>query len=244
MTLRPLFYRRLIRRLAGVPLSPSQVESSLCLMGDLNRWGWSESLSSGPTIGGAPVPWLSYAAVIWMWRLLAGDERVLEVGAGNSTRWFAERAAHVVSVESSYEWYARLSEDKPTNVELVFQDARDPVAYIAQLEALSERHGPFDIIVIDGGPDRVTATVRAASHLKETGIIVLDNSDVSEYQPAVSHLADTGFRRLDFFGPSPGSRYLQCTSVFSRDFDRWLARAGSTVLPVPMYEEPRRLFRT
>ena len=72
---------------------------------------------------------VSYAAVVWMWRLLAGDERVLEVGAGNSTRWFAERAAHVVSVESSHEWYARLSEDKPTNVELVFQDARDPVAY-------------------------------------------------------------------------------------------------------------------
>jgi protein-L-isoaspartate O-methyltransferase len=178
-----------------------------------------------------------------MWNLLSGTERVLEFGAGNSTFWFAARAAQVVSLEHSPDWYAQFTRSKPPNVQLMFVDDSNAARYLEDARLASERFGPFDIILIDGGPDRVAATIQSHSHLQDNGMVILDNSNVSEYQPAVSFLMEAGFYRQDFFGPNPGSRYLSCTSVFSRNFDHWLARQRAAVLPIPFFEDLNSPFR-
>jgi hypothetical protein len=236
--------KRLTRRIRGLPLTPTKLEAAACLLGDLNRWGWATSLGRGPTIGGEEVPWITYPAIVWMWDLLTGAEQVLELGAGSSTTWFARRSARVVSLEHSPLWYNQLVESKPANVELIFLDASDTAAYLREVCSACERYGPFTVILVDGGPDRVSATVETSSHLQHGGLLLLDDSHVSDYQGAVSFLADAGFQRLDFFGPSPGSRYLSCTSVFSRDLGSWFRRRRGYVRPVPFYENPDSPFRS
>lgn len=236
--------RRIHRGTRGIPRSPKQAEAAACLLGDLNRWGWANSLGRPPTINHEPVPWITYPAMVWLWGLLSGDERVLELGAGNSTLWFAARATQVISLEHSPDWYAHFAESLPPNVELLFVDGSSTAGYQEDLRLATKRFGPFDIILIDGGPDRVAATIESSSSLQDDGMIILDNSDFSKYQPAVTFLNEVGFHRLDFFGPAPGSRYLLCTSVFSKSFEHWLSRQSGSVLPVPFFENMDYPFRS
>ncbi len=194
-------------------------------------------------ISNEPVPWITYPAIVWMWGLLNGTERVLELGAGSSTYWFAERSAKVLSLEHSINWYEQIINSKPANVQLTLVDGSDVEAYLEGVRAACDQFGPFDIILVDGGPDRVSAAIETYAYLQDNGILLLDNSDASEYQPAVSFLAEAGLHRLDFFGPAPGSKYLSCTSAFSRDFGPWLGRQRPTVLPLPFYEDQDHPFR-
>lgn len=234
---------RVRRRANGLPRSLKQAEAALCLLGDLNRWGWRSSLGGSPTIAGEMVPWITYPAIVFIWNLLSGDERVLELGAGSSTMWFAERVHSVLSLETSASWFQKLQAIKPPNVELVLVEEESRDSYLACLREILGESSFFDVVLVDGGPDRVASATDCATHVKDDGLLILDNSDVSAYQSVVSYLAGNGFDRLDFFGPAPGSRYLSCTSMFSKDFGSWLARQPATVLPVPFFESFRSPFR-
>lgn len=75
--------------------------------------------------------------------------------------------------------------------------------------------GHFDVIVVDGMA-RVLTTWVAARQLGPEGIIIFDNSDREEYQPAYDYLKSQGFVRIDFWGLGPINRYEWCTSIFTR----------------------------
>jgi hypothetical protein len=53
--------------------------------------------------------------------------------------------------------------------------------------------------------------------LSSEGVIVFDDTDRSDYDPAYSFLKEYGFKRLDFVGLSPGSFHENSTSVFYRE---------------------------
>lgn len=55
--------------------------------------------------------------------------------------------------------------------------------------------------------------------IKSDGIIIFDNSDRKMYRDGLTHLMNTGFRRLDFFGLIPSYLYRNCTSIFYRNDD-------------------------
>src|SRR4051794_8733898 len=65
-----------------------------------------------------PIPWYTYPA----FDFLAGKDyvgrRVLEFGAGHSTLWWMKRAAEVVAIEGSEDWYNHLKAIVAKNVRL------------------------------------------------------------------------------------------------------------------------------
>src|ERR1700676_3563930 len=65
--------------------------------------------------GGLPIPWYTYPCIdLLATRDLSGC-RVLEAGAGNSTLWWARKAAFVHSLEEDRGWYEELGKRVPSN---------------------------------------------------------------------------------------------------------------------------------
>lgn len=119
-----------------------------------------------------PRPWISYAAQARIARFCAGRRvRMLEFGSGKSTRWYADRAASLVSVENDPAWHRLVA---PEIAGLAHVDYR-----LASNEADYSRpdvDGPIDLVMIDGAwRDRCAEF--ALARLAPGGMIYLDNSD-------------------------------------------------------------------
>ena len=70
------------------------------------------------------------------------------------------------------------------------------------------------MIVVDHSGDRVAAVNMALEHLAPSGMIILDNSDRSEYHPALHLLGGAGFSGVDFRGLGPINAFSSSTSIF------------------------------
>lgn len=77
--------------------------------------------------------------------------------------------------------------------------------------------GHYDLIVADGMA-RGLSLFLAAEVVADEGFLVLDNSDRWQYNAFQQYLADSGFGRVDFWGPGPINDIAWCTSFFSRSF--------------------------
>lgn len=87
---------------------------------------------------------------------------------------------------------------------------REFTAYAAEIE----KHEPFDIVVVDSMARSLCAWM-AGHFVKAGGLIVFDNTDRWQYNAGYQALADLGFGRIDFVGPSPMNVYENWTSIFS-----------------------------
>jgi hypothetical protein len=119
----------------------------------------------------------------------------------------------VVSVEADPVWFARLGREKPPNVSLclVKNDLSDVEQYLA---------GRFsDVIVIDG-LDRYRCAERSLNRMAPNGAIILDDSQrhygptTNQGQGCIGLFREAGWRRIDFYGYSPGNSLQHCTSLF------------------------------
>lgn len=92
--------------------------------------GWVESVRCGEARDlHGPVPWITYCATHYLSRIVQADYCVLEFGAGNSTRWWAERVSEVVSVEHDPNWADAVRRCNLANVTLVERAMGDPVSF-------------------------------------------------------------------------------------------------------------------
>ena len=71
----------------------------------------------------------------------------------------------------------------------------------------------YDIIIVDGR-DRVNCCLNSVLKLKPSGVIVLDDSDRIAYSKGINGLLEQGFRKIDFWGISPGYINKKCTTIF------------------------------
>lgn len=119
-----------------------------------------------------PRPWISYAAQAEIARFCAGRRvRMLEFGSGKSTRWYAQRVASLVSVESDPAWHRLVAPDVAHLAHVDYRLAADEAGYCRP-----EVEGPFDLVMIDGGwRDRCAEF--ALARLAPGAMIYLDNSD-------------------------------------------------------------------
>jgi predicted O-methyltransferase YrrM len=138
---------------------------------------------------------------------------ILEWGSGQSTLWWATRAARVVSFESDREWFDRVEKGISKNVtlELVDDDLTRLPAWLFGMK--------FDLIVVDGLNRFLCARV-SQQLLAEGGAIILDDAE-QFYAPygdnrhvIVDFMRENGFSRADFFGHAPAVIRRHCTSVF------------------------------
>jgi predicted O-methyltransferase YrrM len=229
---------RIRQRMRGLPRSIAEVNRSLQHLASLRALGWHQSLRRQVSIDaeGRFLPWYTYPCIEWLAGRLQATDVVFEFGAGSSTLWYGQRVARVIAVEHDPAWFSRLADVAPTNVELELrQAASDEVwklepesavsAYVGVIERFPARF--FDVVVVDG-MERLTCVRSALPHLKDDGLLILDNSDRPAYRPAVEYLADQGMGRIDFFGFTPGLGVPSCTSVFAQAFGRWVT-VGSTI---------------
>lgn len=159
-------------------------------------------------------PWWGKSVIDLVSKKLKDSMRVFEWGMGNSTLFWSQYVAEVVSIESDIEWYNRMTEIIPSNVRAEYCLLEYGGEYCQKI--LNEEK-QFDIILIDGR-DRVRCAYNSVVKLKEDGVIIWDNTEREEYQSGYDFLKEQGFKQLELesiiYGiPGAGD----CTSIFYRE---------------------------
>jgi len=159
-------------------------------------------------------PWWGKSIIDLVIPKLNKDMRVFEWGMGNSTLFWSQYVAEVVSVESDLEWYGKMREIVPNNVFPRYYKLEYNGEYC---RAILDEQGEFDIILIDGR-DRVRCAYNSLEKLKGNGIIIWDNTERAYYEEGYGFIKSHGFKQLELssiiYG-SPGTE--DYTSVFYRE---------------------------
>jgi len=169
----------------------------------LFEYGFVFNPKHSATFGQERSPMYSVHGVEYLNSLDLTWARVFEFGSGGSTVWWSKRALSVTSIETSREWYTKLSKIVPENTQL-HHYTNNPARAIQDFE------GKFDVIVIDGGFSRYHSAVSSLgigfgnnSKLAKGGFIFLDDSTM--YTSASKLLRENGLIQVDFHGPKSGS---------------------------------------
>ncbi len=183
--------------------------------GYLRESGWLQSMACGEVVGenGEPIPWLTYPALDFLCERVCHSMAVFEYGSGNSTLWWGERVYKLVSCEHDKEWYAEFFPRVPEKTTYLLRRYKGGSEDYAR--EITHYRKMFDILVIDGR-ERVKCAINGLQSLRDSGVILWDNTDRKEYQEGYDYLQASGFRRLDFWGIGPLSTKKWCTSVFYR----------------------------
>lgn len=148
------------------------------------------------------LPWIESGAIKMLDAFLTKDMAVLEIGAGSSTGWFAQRVKVVESFESNECWHEVVSDDLKErnigNVKLRYE----PDYPKNGLPKFAEVVGKvlFDTILIDGETHgRENIIDYAISHIKKGGLIVLDDAQrVELYAKGMAKLDAKGWEKKTF----------------------------------------------
>jgi hypothetical protein len=175
------------------------------------EYGHLRSVATGRSIdgNGEPVPWYTYPAIEYIRQLDVSNLSIFEYGSGFSTLFWGSAARQVTSVEDEEGWHAEMMQRLPPNCTLHLRTDLD--AFVAAIHGL----GLFDIIVVDGpvrGQTRLKCARAAVEHLREGGLIILDNSD---WLPrSAAFLRDAGLLQVDMTGFGPINDFTSTTSFF------------------------------
>ena len=154
---------------------------------------------------GEPIPWYTYPAIDFLCQRDFRDKIILEFGGGQSTLWWASRAKFVLSIEEDPDWFYRIRNQAPGNVEL-----HNIAGDMDSIEKLIETRGmKFDVIIIDGNL-RGSLVGLSFRYLAPDGAVIIDNSDGYGFYEQTKNRA---CRRIDFFGFAPGVILRHCTSI-------------------------------
>ena len=210
-----------IRRIATAVITP--------LLFSYRSGHWRSSLR-GLSLDrhGRPLPWYTYPCIEFL-RVRDYTERtIVEFGAGQSTLWWAARAKRVIALEGDPQWFERIAQHMPHNVDLRLVSVKSPSECMADVNRVLAEIGisSCDVSIIDGLWRAEMAGI--ALRLRTTdGLIICDNAEGYGFQEAFS-ASELG--RVDFFGNAPGVVLAHSTSIYfgSRCF------AFDPKLPIPV----------
>lgn len=187
----------------------------LFLASGLGDDGWFESFNTKRSIdkNGNPIPWCTYPFIKFLEPRLKKDFIVFEYGSGNSTLWYAERVGEITAVENDLEWYKNISPTMPSNAKVIYCELKYDGDYCRQV---TKHNKKYNIIIIDGR-DRNNCVKNSINHLTIDGIIVYDNTQLTEYASSIEFILQNGFKRLDFNGLLPVVAHNNTTTIFYRN---------------------------
>lgn len=165
------------------------------------------------TRDGAPLPWMNYGIIDLLNDRLHRGLHLFEYGSGNSTWYYAGKAASVTSIEHNRSWYEHVNSSKRDNVTIKYVDIDNLDAYT---QAIQNQGKQFDVVIVDGR-ERVKCLQASAAGISEQGVIILDDSNRDHYRDGVEWMLSRGFRKLDFKGLKPGGIRAHQSSIFYRD---------------------------
>jgi Methyltransferase domain len=195
-----------------------QILSSLLSLrsyGYLSEVGWFNALKTKSSVdqNSKPIPWVTYPFLDFINERLNRNLEVFEFGSGNSTLFFSRQVGQITSAEHNTKWYDYLIRKIPENVKLILTNSDNEEDYIG---SLSNGNKKFDIIFIDG-IHRVTCCNISINFLNSQGVIILDDSERDEYKSGIEYIIKNGFKRIDFWGISPGYLFKKSTTIFYKD---------------------------
>jgi hypothetical protein len=161
---------------------------------------------------GEIVPWYTYPAIEYLSSFDFSERTLFEYGSGYSTMYWSKRCRRVVAVEHDPTWHKEICRGVSPNTKVVL--AKERLEYVGAIERDREL---FDIVVIDG-MWRVECLEPSVHHLKENGIIILDNADW--YPTVTERCRAIGFSEIDFSGFAPLNRFTTTTAIFFRSLAR------------------------
>lgn len=147
----------------------------------INRIAQMRYQSANPS-----VPWLTADAVTALQDLLKPTDVGFEFGSGRSTVWFARHIKFLHSMESSADWYQKVTQwlareglAERVNYQLALEPREDDLMpddhpYVQGIAAMQE--DSLDFAFIDGIM-RLTSLRWAMKKLKPGGILILDNAN-------------------------------------------------------------------
>jgi len=201
-----------------IPLVPSLLTINTLLINKksyLRSTGYLRSFKQGHPCDkdGEFLPWMNYPVITFLKERLSKDINIFEYGSGFSTRFYAKRVNTVTSLEYDKFWYKKIKETLPSNVELIFQKSDINGEYCRAIQKTNKK---YELIVIDGD-DRENCMRECISSLSENGVVVLDDSQRTEYEECILKLEKSGFRRIHFEGLKPKGKHMDRTTIFYKD---------------------------
>lgn len=180
-----------------------------------DSYGYLNSLKAGLPVGinNEPIPWFTYPTIEFIKQLDLKNKRVFEYGSGFSSLFFADKTLEIISVEDNREWFEKVRENKPTNLDLVFKPVKeDYTTYIHKTNKI------FDIIIVDASY-RLECCHNIKNNLGDDSMVILDNSDW--FDDCTAYLRnELKLIQVDFSGFGPINDYTWTTSIFfSRNYD-------------------------
>lgn len=161
---------------------------------------------------GNPIPWYTYPAIEYVKQLDFSQRHIFEYGAGYSSLFYSRRCAHITSLEDNPKWFEIIRTKAPSNCEILLAETKEKY-----INAITERPQSYDVIIIDGSYREECCEV-APPKIKDTGMIILDNSD--QLPRCVQALARLNFIQVDMVGFGPLNGYLWTTTFFfGRNFN-------------------------
>jgi hypothetical protein len=187
----------------------------LMLIGELKENGWYRSFKAKESIDkyGNPIPWNTYSFIKFIEPRLKPHFNVFEYGCGNSTLWYAKRVKSIKSVEHDKKWLEIINKKIPGNCTIIFHELIEDGEYAKKI---LEDNIFYNIVIIDGR-DRNNCAKYSVKKLADNGVIVFDNTHISEYNQSINALAQDGFKRLDFTGSQPIVAHGNTTTIFYRE---------------------------
>lgn len=120
-------------------------------------------------------PWLSLGAIIFLEAIVNKKMKVLELGSGGSTVFWATNCSSVKSFETNPEWFEKVKNrvEKFDNVQIKLGDKEQILAAIS-----NEPDNHYDIVLVDSYPgdiERILVANAVLSKVKTGGYLIIDN---------------------------------------------------------------------
>ncbi len=183
--------------------------------GYLKDIGWLNSFKNGIPLDkdSNPLPWVTYGFIDFISERLTKNMDIFEYGSGNSSLWYSKRVNSVTSIEHNKQWFEQIRKKMSKNININYQELIYGGDYSNYSNKIDKK---FDIIIVDGR-DRVNCIYNAVNSIRKDGVIVLDDSERIAYRKGVNFLLKNNFKKIDFWGISPGLFYKKNTTIFYQE---------------------------
>jgi len=157
-------------------------------------------------------PWLVKEAVDEILLFLKNrlDSKMLEFGSGRSTIFFS-KYSNIITVDHNDKYFNIVfNELILNNINNVIQHLL-PRPYNKICKSFDNNY--FDLILIDGR-DRVECIKSCETKVKRNGIIILDNSERTQYKEGKDYLLNLGYKEKKYHGNDGYEKTNWSTSIF------------------------------